>query len=120
MNILEQHKKEMVSFIEKSMDEMAKQIGLPSPGCTIGVTCDDTVQLDYIPPQPPDEVPKGFYTDLSGQVHVEVVSYSNSTRQVVYNFLSDSVPGTCDMETFQRIYRRPPGYLTSNSYGLPG
>lgn len=58
-------------FIDKMKAELRKELGLPQPGCTIGITFDPSLAFDRIPSS--QIVPIAQYVDETGMIFVEVL-----------------------------------------------
>jgi hypothetical protein len=73
-------KQSIMSFVEKSFDELRKNMGVAPLGATIGITCDDAFVAERVPAS--QLVEPGIYIDHIESMSVEVLDHDPSNDMV--------------------------------------
>ncbi len=119
--ILNQHIAQLHEFIDKMSEELRKDLNLAkTPGSTIGVSCDDSVKLNYVPS--PTIVEAGLYVGITDPFFfVEVDQKEQNEGVVKFTVVGEMSPGPqygfMDPDSFTRLFFKQNPY--PEIVGLP-
>lgn len=71
---LEESKQSIQNFVEKTFEELRKNMGVAPVGATIGITCDDSFVAERVPAS--ELVEPGMYIDHIESLSVEVINHN--------------------------------------------